>query len=126
MPRAHQVHEETNRARHSCRQLTEECVARIDVSALSIFRLNHSALLIGFARVVAGGQRLEMIVPVVHEIKPARLHPTVKVVLRNFTWIMKDWMLGTENCYGRFFDGCARAAQVCRIRRQMLTVEIAD
>ena len=39
---------------------------------------------------------------------------------------MKDWILGIENCYGRFFDGCARAAQVCRIRRQVLAVEIAD
>src|SRR5256885_16174886 len=102
MPRAHQVHEETNRARHSCRQLTEECVARIDVSALSIFRLNHSALLIGFARVVAGEQRLEMIVPGVHEIKPALLHPTVKVFLRNLIWLMKNLFLGIENFYGAF------------------------
>src|ERR1051326_631384 len=110
MPRAHQIYEQTNRARHSRRQLPEKCVAGIDVSAFAIFRLDHSALLVGFTRIVAGEQRLEMVIPGVHEVKATLLHPAVKIFLRKLIRMMKNWILGVENGYGRFFDGYARSA----------------
>src|SRR5260370_34505960 len=97
MPRAQQIHMQPHGARYAGRQLPEERVPRVDISSLAVLRPQQSALLRVLAGIMAAQQWLEMLVPFVHEIESAFLHPAVEVASRDFIRIVKYSILPRQN-----------------------------
>ena len=119
MSRAQQIHIQPNRSRHARRQLPEECVSGVDVRAFAVLRAQQPAFLRFFSGIMACQQRPEMIVPLIHEVQAAFLHPTVEVALRDLVGIMKDTVFGSQHIHRRFFDRNPLLAQLRGIRREV-------
>jgi hypothetical protein len=79
MVSAQQIYIKAHRAGNSSGQLAKECVTGIDVNSFAILSFQQTALLRALAGIMTRQQGFEMIVPFVHEIKAALLHPAVKV-----------------------------------------------
>src|SRR4051812_19157967 len=90
MSRADQVHKQAYRAGNAGRKLTRESVSREDVDPFAVMGQQQAAFLRRLARIIAGQQRLELRVPLRHEVKPALLYPAVKILLRNFVRPVED------------------------------------
>src|SRR5262249_29800635 len=84
MSRADKVHKQTDRAGDSGRKLSRKSVSRKDIDTLAVMGQQQAAFLRRLARIVAGQQRLELRVPLRHEVETALLHPAVKILLRDF------------------------------------------
>jgi hypothetical protein len=84
--------------------LPEKGISGVDVSALPILRAQQSALLLRFTRIVAREQRFEMIVPLVHKVKPTFLHPAIEIMLRNQVRRVEHAVVGCQNFNRRLFD----------------------
>src|SRR6266536_5627093 len=112
----HQIHKQPYRSRSSRGQLPEERVSRVDVSASAILRDEKTAFLVRLVRIVTREQRLELIVPLFHEIEPALLYPTIEIFLGNLIRIMKNRIIGIEYLHRCFFDRHASAAQLGVVR----------
>src|SRR5580692_8786456 len=94
-----QIHIQPHRSRHSRWQLTKERISCIDKNSLAIVCLQQPALLRILTRIMTAEQRFEMIVPAAHEIKPALLHPPVKIMSRNRVRIVKHRILRRQNLH---------------------------
>src|SRR5580692_9956934 len=126
MSRTQQVHIKPDRSRHARRQLAEESVSRINVRSLAVLRAQQSALLWRLSRIIRSQQRLEIAVPLIHEIQPALLHPSVEVVLRDLVGEVKDAIVRSQNLYRSLFHRNPCPAELRGIRREFPFVEIRD
>src|SRR5579864_1699181 len=81
MSRADQIHKQAYGAGNASRKLPRKSISGEDVNTLAIVGQQQAAFLRRFARIVAGQQRLELRVPLRHEIKAALLHPAIKIFL---------------------------------------------
>src|SRR4030081_1407327 len=75
---------------------------------------------------MAGQQRLEMIVPLIHKIQSAFLHPAVKESRGDGIRIMKDSILRRQNVYRSFFHRISRPAQLRWIRSKVSAVKVPN
>src|SRR5271156_1707566 len=126
MSRTQQVHIKPDRSWHPRRQLAEESVSRVDIGSLAVLRAQQAALLRRFSGIMASQKRLEITVPLIHEIQPALLHPSVEVVLRDLVGEVKDAIVRSQNLYRSLFDRNPCPAELCGIRRKFPFVEIRD
>src|SRR3974390_2729427 len=124
MTHAEQVHIETNRSRYTERQLPEESIAVVDVVALAVLRDEQAALLWVLAGVVTGQQRRVVVVPFVHEVETALLHPAGEIADSDGIGIVKERALRIEYGDGRFLDRHPRTAKLRRVGREVLRIEI--
>src|SRR5580700_5273511 len=74
---------------------------------------------------MAAQQRLEMLIPFVHEIKPAFLYPAVKIASRDLIWIMKHSIFGSQNLDRSFFHRNPRPAQSRWVWSEVSTIKIS-
>src|SRR5580692_6633413 len=124
MSRTQQVHIKPDRSRHARRQLAEESVSRINVRSLAVLRAQQSALLWRLSRIIRSQQRLEIAVPLIHEIQPAFRHPSVEVVRGDLIRAVKDAVIWSQNLNGSLLHRTSRPAELCGIRRESTFVEI--
>src|ERR1041385_9331241 len=103
MSRADQIHKQANRAGYSGGKLTRKSVSRKDVNAFAVVRQQQTAFLRRLARIVRLQQRLELRVPLRHEIKTALLHPAVKIFLRDLVWPVEDTLLRIKKFHRLLF-----------------------
>src|SRR4030081_2794031 len=75
---------------------------------------------------MAGQQRLEMIVPLIHKIQSAFLHPAVKVSRGDRIRIMKDGIIRRQNVYRSFFHRNSRPAQLRWKRSKVPAVKVPN
>src|SRR5579885_2962361 len=68
-------------------------------------------------------QRLEVVVPFVHEIQAALLNPAVEIMLAYGIRVLEDRIVGCKNLHPRFFDRNASAAEVRRVRSELAAVK---
>ena len=66
-----------------------------------------------------------MVVPLIHEVQAALLHPACEILLRNGIRIVEDRALRIKNRNRGFLDGDARAAQLRGIGHVVAGVEDA-
>ena len=125
MSYAQQVHVETNGAGDAEGQLPEERISGVDVIALAILGQQQSTFLRLLAGIVRGQERRVVLVPLVHEVQAALLHPAIEVAVGDRVGIMKHRVLRIENRYRRLLNGYALAAQLHRIRGVVAVVEVA-
>ena len=71
-------------------------------------------------------KRREVAVPLIHEIQPALLHPSVEVVLRDLVGEVKDAIVRSQNLYRSLFHRNPCSAELRGIRREFPFVEIGD
>src|SRR4029077_20177499 len=90
MSRADQIHKQAYRSWNSSWKLSREPVCGENVNALAIVSQQQAAFLRRLAGIVAGQQRLELRVPLRHEVKTALLHPAVKIFLHDFVRPVED------------------------------------
>src|SRR3984957_17539203 len=120
-----QIHIQPHRSRHTRRQLPEERVSRVDINPFAILRLQQAAFLRSFARIMTAEQRREMFIPLVHEVQPALLHPTVEIARRDRIGIMKHLILRRQNLHRSLLHRNSRSAQFGRVRREVSAIKIA-
>src|SRR5229473_8130478 len=89
MPCAEQVHIQPNRSRHTGRQLAEKSIAGVNIRTLAVLPPQQTAFKWLLTRILRRQQRLELTVPLVHEIKPSLLYPAVEVVLGNLVGVVE-------------------------------------
>src|SRR5690242_15340314 len=68
-----QVHEKANGARHTGGQLPEERIPGVDVRAFTVLGAQQSTFADRFAGVVAGKERLVVLIPCISEVQTALL-----------------------------------------------------
>src|SRR5580698_1232626 len=125
MPGAQQIHIKPHCSWNSSRQLPEERVSRIDISSLAIPRLQQSTLLRVFAGIMATQQRYEVIVPFIHEIKPAFLYPAVEIVGCDCIRTMEHSIYRRKDIDWSFLHRNPCPAQLRGIRREVSIVKIS-
>ena len=74
---------------------------------------------------MAGKQRLEMLIPFVHEIESAFLHPAIEIASRDRIRIMKYSILRSQNLHRSLFHRNPGPAQFRRIRRKVSAIKIS-
>src|SRR5208337_2843951 len=63
-----QIHIQPHGSRHARWQLPEKCISGVDIHSLPVLCPQQPAFLRILSRIVAGQQRLKMIIPLAHEI----------------------------------------------------------
>src|ERR1700732_4836448 len=96
---AQQVHIQPRCPRNSRRQLPEKCIASVDVDSFAIPRLQQSTFLRAFSRIMGPQKRLEMSVPLIHEVETAFLYPAIEIVLSNLVGKMKHSRVGRQHLH---------------------------
>ena len=76
---------------------------------------SRPALLRVLAGIVAAQQRLEMLIPFVHEVEAALLHPAVKIASRNLIRIMKHSIFRRQNFHRSLLHRNPRPAEFRRV-----------
>src|SRR5579864_6572307 len=81
MSRADQIHKQAYGAGNASRKLPRKSIGGEDVNTLAIVGQQQAAFLRWLTRIIAVQQRLELRVPLRHEVKTALLHPAIKIFL---------------------------------------------
>src|SRR5437588_2439695 len=121
----HHIREQAVRARNAGRQLSKPRITRVDKEAFARLRYEQAAIERFFLRVVARQNRRPGGIPLVREIKPALLHPSLEIFRRNFIRRDHEWMIGGENAHFGIFVRNAVARNFQRIWSHLLGFEIS-
>src|SRR5579864_2829913 len=105
MSRADQVYEKPYCSGNAGGKLAGKSIGREDVNAFAIVGQQQAAFLRRLTRVVAGQQRLELRVPLRHEVETALLHPAVKIFLRDLVRPVEDLFLRRKNLHRLLLHG---------------------
>src|SRR5208282_897400 len=96
MAGAQQIHVQSDGPGDSIGKLAEESIAGVNVGAVAGTGTQQSAFARRFARVGARKQRPVVVVPLVHEVKPALLHPAIEIFLGDGIGKAEDAVIGLE------------------------------
>src|SRR5262249_26471535 len=97
--RAQQIHKHSDGSGHSRRKLAKERISAVNIRSFAVASHQQPAFLWWLAGIIGREQRLEMVVPLRHEVQAPFLDPSIEIFGRNFVGIRKDWILRLQNFY---------------------------